>query len=443
MPGTTLRIVKVGTGVNANSLEQSLPLPARPAAPSGVAGTITTGGLSNGTLTAVTGAMEYRLSSSGTWTAVTGGATTVTGLSAGTYHVRLRATSTAFASAAATVIVGATPVVTSVTVTGAGGATTITTAGGTLQMSAAVEPAGAVQTVTWSVINGTGRATINAAGLLTAVADGTVTVRATAAGNVRGELVITISGQRHTLTVVGGSGSGVYPAGTSVRITAATPSLGREFDRWIVSGDGTVANAIGSTTTFTMPAGDATVTARYREMSTKPAWDAAAALIEGLTFTIAQREGNTAADIRYPLAARINDLIRSTGFTVTHHDIVVFYFSAAVAADAETSVGTNGAFGFRVTPPNLSSAYADGIITASPFDPTSNDVVARSAFKAWHNDGRLHVAGLTVGQPWQLYSLSGVLLHHAVAIAPEADIRLPERGVYIVRSGNETVIVAY
>lgn len=70
--------------------------------------------------------------------------------------------------------------VTSITVTGAGGATTVNN-GSTLQISAAVLPANAtIQTVTWSVANGTGSATINSSGLLTATGAGTVTVAATA-----------------------------------------------------------------------------------------------------------------------------------------------------------------------------------------------------------------------------------------------------------------------
>jgi hypothetical protein len=73
--------------------------------------------------------------------------------------------------------------VTSVTVNGAGGATTISVNGGTLQMSATVLPIDADDlTVTWSVTNGTGSATISATGLLTALTDGTVTVKATSNG---------------------------------------------------------------------------------------------------------------------------------------------------------------------------------------------------------------------------------------------------------------------
>jgi hypothetical protein len=73
--------------------------------------------------------------------------------------------------------------VTTVTVTGAGGAITISTDNGTLQMSAHIDPHDATdQTVNWSVTNGTGSASINSTGLLTAITDGTVMVKATSNG---------------------------------------------------------------------------------------------------------------------------------------------------------------------------------------------------------------------------------------------------------------------
>ena len=73
--------------------------------------------------------------------------------------------------------------VTAVTVTGAGNATTITVDNGTLQMSAHIDPHDATdQTVVWSVVNGTGRASINQSGLLTAIDNGTVIVKATSNG---------------------------------------------------------------------------------------------------------------------------------------------------------------------------------------------------------------------------------------------------------------------
>jgi hypothetical protein len=382
--------------------------------------------------------------------AITGNSGTLTinttaGVAAGTYP--LTVTLDGATSGIFNLVVQTTPPppVASITVTGAGGATTITSNGGTLQMSASVQPTNAVQTVTWSVTNGTGRATINSSGLLTAVSNGTVTVRATATdgSGVSGTHVITISGQVHTLTVINGSGSGVYAAGSSVRITANNASIGMEFDRWTIDG-GTIDNPIGSTTFFTMPAHNVTVRANYKEMGNKTAWDAASALIEGRTFTIDQRDAGTSSEARVPLAERINELIRPTGFFITHHDIVVFYFNPAISGSSERSLnGVNGAIGFRVTPPNLLSAYASGIITATPFDPTSNAAVTPSALKAWNNNGVLHVSGLTEGEQWQVYNLSGVLIHQAEAAAAEAKIILSERGVYIVKSGSQTIIAVY
>jgi Bacterial Ig-like domain (group 2) len=85
--------------------------------------------------------------------------------------------------------------VTSIAVTGTGNVTTVVD-GATLQMLAAVLPVNATDsTVTWSVVNGTGTATISVGGLLTATGAGLVTVIATAndASGVTGSLVITIT----------------------------------------------------------------------------------------------------------------------------------------------------------------------------------------------------------------------------------------------------------
>ena len=85
--------------------------------------------------------------------------------------------------------------VTSIAVTGFGGATTVAD-GATLQMLAAILPLNATdQTVTWSVVPGSGTATISVGGLLTATSAGTVTVIATAddASGVTGSVVITIT----------------------------------------------------------------------------------------------------------------------------------------------------------------------------------------------------------------------------------------------------------
>ncbi|NOU98723.1 Ig-like domain-containing protein [Paenibacillus planticolens] len=104
-------------------------------------------------------------------------------------------------------ITGQLGVVSSISVSGAGGASAIATKGGTLQMSAEVLPANAIdKTFTWSVVNedgtATDKATISSGGLLTAVKDGVVKVIATAhdSSGVKGEAKITISGQVENVT---------------------------------------------------------------------------------------------------------------------------------------------------------------------------------------------------------------------------------------------------
>lgn len=85
--------------------------------------------------------------------------------------------------------------VTGITVTGASDATSVAS-GETLQMSAAVLPANALDmSVTWSVIDGTGTATISESGLLSATSAGSVTVKAIAndGSEIEGTLACTVT----------------------------------------------------------------------------------------------------------------------------------------------------------------------------------------------------------------------------------------------------------
>jgi uncharacterized protein YjdB len=71
--------------------------------------------------------------------------------------------------------------VTGITVTGAGGIATITTYNGTLQLCATITPSNATnQTVTWSISNGAGKASISSTGLVTGIASGIITAVAAA-----------------------------------------------------------------------------------------------------------------------------------------------------------------------------------------------------------------------------------------------------------------------
>jgi len=88
---------------------------------------------------------------------------------------------------------------TAFTLSSAGSATIISTYHGTLQFyTSAITPSNTTdQTFTWSVTNGTGSGTITSGGLLSAVTNGTVTVRAVAhdGSGIYRDLIITLSNQ--------------------------------------------------------------------------------------------------------------------------------------------------------------------------------------------------------------------------------------------------------
>jgi len=73
----------------------------------------------------------------------------------------------------------------------------ITTGGGTLQMTSVILPSNANQAVTWSIVAGTGNATISATGLVSGLSDGNVWAKATAVQDVtvKDSMMITLSGQ--------------------------------------------------------------------------------------------------------------------------------------------------------------------------------------------------------------------------------------------------------
>ena len=119
--------------------------------------------------------------------------------------------------------------VTGITVTGEGDAITVEN-GSTLQMSAAVLPADATDmSFAWSVVAGTGTATISEAGLLSGTGVGTVTVKATANDDsgIVGELEITVTAvvippiDVTSITVTGEGDAITVPNGSALQMSAA------------------------------------------------------------------------------------------------------------------------------------------------------------------------------------------------------------------------------
>jgi uncharacterized membrane protein YgcG len=69
----------------------------------------------------------------------------------------------------------------------------------------------------------------------------------------------------YNLTVINGSGSGSYVAGSQPIIVANDPASGKEFDNWTIDpADTKLASKVLSASVVTMPASDVTVTAHYK-----------------------------------------------------------------------------------------------------------------------------------------------------------------------------------
>ena len=118
--------------------------------------------------------------------------------------------------------------ISSINTQGQGGLTSISTLSGTLQMETAILPLNASnKNMTWSVVNGSGSASINPSGLLTAISNGTVTVTATAndASGISGSSVITISNQSTTIEELNINNISIFPNPTTDQLTIVSKEL--------------------------------------------------------------------------------------------------------------------------------------------------------------------------------------------------------------------------
>ena len=193
--------------------------------------------------------MEYRKAGDASWTQGTG--SSITGLSSGNYEIRYKAKFNYDASPSITVTVPESGVVSySLTVNGGtGGGVYVEGASVTITAN---EPATGKRFSGWTIdgINGLD------------------TTQKSLTFNMPANAVTATANYEdieYTVTVNGGTGAGTYKEGASVTITATVPT-GKRFVEWTSESGITFADKTSATTTFTMPAGDVTVTANYEDI---------------------------------------------------------------------------------------------------------------------------------------------------------------------------------
>jgi uncharacterized protein YjdB len=162
--------------------------------------------------------------------------------------------------------------VSAITVTGAGNATAISTKGGTLQLTANVEPTNATdKTVTWSTSNAA-VATVSTSGLVTAVTNGSATITATAndGSGIKGTLAITITGQEVKVTSISLSAASttITTSNGTVQINAnVDPSDATDTTLTWTSSDATKATVSNTGLVTAVANGTATITATANDGS--------------------------------------------------------------------------------------------------------------------------------------------------------------------------------
>jgi len=210
-----------------------------------------------------------------------------------------------------------------------------------------------------------------------------------------------------------------------------------------------------NTRTFTMPAYNVTVTATFRlktqEDIDKEAVETAKAEIEGGTYSVAQAVANTESAVKAWLVGKINGYNGFKAFneiSITEDDITISNFATAAEGTEAIPDGTNGSFIFTVTltkgEATLTTSEIPGIIEATPYDDLTNIGVETGrapSLQAYAINGQLHVSGLTVGDLWAIYNISGSMIYQSKAIDEKADVYLNTSGIYIIVSGMQRVKV--
>ncbi len=262
---------------------------------------------------------------------------------------------------------------------------TITTAGGTLQLIATVNPATASQAVTWSVLPGTGSATISNAGLVTAVSNGTVSAIAVAQADptVKDTLQITISGQStvpvHAVVV---TTQGNVPAtittvgGTLQLVATVSPANSNQNVTWNitpVTGNATISNS-GLVTAVS----NGTVEARAFSVENPLLYDS-------ITITIS------------------NQPVPVTGVTVT------------VQGGAPATITTNGGtlqMVATITPANASNTS----VTWSIVPVTGTATISGAGLVTAQTNGTVYAKAVSVSNPTKKDSLLITISGQVVAV---------------------------
>jgi hypothetical protein len=102
--------------------------------------------------------------------------------------------------------------------------------------------------------------------------------------------------------------------------------------------------------------------------------------------------------------------------------------------------GTGNTFTFTMPAHHITIAAVFSIATGIKDLKVDKDI---NDLKAFAQNGTLYLNGLTTGQYWSVYTVTGLLVNQGIAGSDKATIPLPGPGMYIVTSGVKTVKVVH
>ncbi len=192
------------------------------------------------------------------------------------------------------------------------------------------------------------------------------------------------SGPTYTLTVNGGSGSGVYGAGAVVAITANAAPAGQVFTNWTGA---TVANANAAKTTLTMPAAATSVTANYSAIPVPTITSVSPTNVPIGVFTLTITGTNFQAGAVATLAGKALSTqfvsatqLNATGFNGTSGPSTLIVSNGSAASSP---------FSLQLGPANalVSVNAARHFLQQAAFGPTAADAanVQALGFQGWLN----------------------------------------------------------
>lgn len=142
---------------------------------------------------------------------------------------------------------------------------------------------------------------------------------------------------QYTLVVEYGSGSGSYPAGAKVSISAVEPPAGKKFYKWTTTTSGlTIASSTSSSTTITMPASNAKVTATYSNTTGSGTGSS------GSTTTATPSTNKTSVIITRP---GISDTDQASAYVSGSSDGFIVKISQSAEADAAALAALEAEYG--------------------------------------------------------------------------------------------------